>query len=369
MRAVLSLLALSACAEPVVEMRLVMPQQAPANFDLSCVKAVDVAPHREGISPIVDIGLRKYELGLADPCVDITSQTTFAGILDELRGQVSFDLDGLEAIQVRGRVGTCNDDPNFHEAIFYGGTLFDGGDVSIPLVPNISCSAKDTVKVRPFELIPMITDPLHACKPIIDNLAATFPGVMRPSKLDPAAPPITFEAGTGVAPLDGTGASTIPAFASTMQADACISVAHEGARGAGATCVNKNAPSLCGMPGEVELPLYPFILIEPVIDQAAIAVSGTYVIGTVWETNPAKPVADAMVMAPAGVKVDYLELRNGVLEVVRGATKTGPSGLFILYAPKAVSITIAAPGHQSRTLTVAGGFELPGSALAVLPKL
>ena len=369
MRAVLSLLALGACAEPVVDMRLVMPQQVPANFDLSCVKAVDVAPHRDGVAPIIDIGLRKFELKVDDPCVDISPQTSFAGVLDELRGQVSFDLDDLAGVQIRGRVGSCNDDPNYHEAIFYGGAVYDGGDINIPLIPNISCTGKEMQRVKPFELIPMIADPLHACKPIIDNLAATFPGVIRPSKLDPVTAPLTFEAGTGVAPLDGNGVSTIPTFSSTMQNDACIAVAHEGPKGSGGTCVNKNAPPLCGTAGDVELPLYPFILVEPIIDKAAIAESGTYVIGTVWETNPAKPVADATVTAPAGVKVDYVELKNGVLEVVRGGTKTGPSGLFILYSPKVVSVTIAAPGHQSRTLTVGGGFELPGSALAVLPKM
>jgi hypothetical protein len=171
MRTWLPLLALCGCAEPVVDMRLAMPAQVPQGFDLSCVRSVDVAPHRRGVTPLVDIGLRKRELGLDDPCVEIAPQTTFAGILDQLRGKVSFALDDdLAAIQIRGRVGSCADDPNYHEAIFYGGAVFDGGDLEIPIVPNISCSAKETVRVRPFEVMPMITDPTHACRaPVADS--------------------------------------------------------------------------------------------------------------------------------------------------------------------------------------------------------
>ena len=47
----------------------------------------------------------------------------------------------------------------------------------------------------------------------------------------------------------------------------------------------------------------------------------------------------------------------------------GPSGLFMLYSSEITTVSIAAPGHQTRTLTVGGGFELDGSILAVLPKL
>ena len=368
MRTWLFVLALGACAEPAYDMTLRLPQQMPANFDLSCVTAVDVVGHLQGEETAIDIGLRLGEEGERAPCVDIKSTTTFEGIRSQIAGKFSLDLEDLAGIQIRGRVGSCKDTPNFHEAIFYGGTTFDGGDVTIPLTPNISCSAKETYKMRPLDLSGMLADPMHACRSVTDNVA-TFAGDVRPTNMDPNMAALTFEAGTGVALLDSTGTASVQSFSGAADSSTCIAGVHEGNQSGGLTCINKNAPTLCGMPGDIEISVVPFVFTNTALNAPLYADSASVVLGTVWETNPNKPVTDAVVTAPAGVKVEYLTMRNGQPVVMAGATKTDANGLFMLYAPKVVSVMIAAPGHQTRTMTVAGGWELDGSALAVLPKL
>ncbi|MDQ3338654.1 MAG: hypothetical protein M4D80_26105 [Myxococcota bacterium] len=368
MRAVVLLSALVGCAEPVIDMSLKMPEM-PANFDLSCVTAIDVAAHELEDEAPMDVGFRLSLTGDRDPCVEIDPQTTFEGIRSQIAGKFTVDLPdgGLAGIQIRGRAGSCKDTPNYHEAIFYGGATFDGGSMTIPLTPNISCAAKETYKARPIEIAAMIADPTHACRAVTDAVS-TFGGNIRPSRLDPELPPLMFEAGASVAFL-AAGTAMIGSFSNTVFNDSCITVAHEGKGIAGVTCVNKGAPTLCGAPGEIEIPVYPFVFSNAAINGAAYEEAGTLVLGSVWETNPNKPVADAVVTTAPGVKVEYVELRNGQPEVVSGATKTGPSGLFILYSSKVTTVSIAAPGHQTRTLTVGGGYELDGTVLAVLPKM
>jgi hypothetical protein len=368
--AVVFALGASACAEPVFEMKL-KPPTMPSGFDLSCVTAVDVQAHEpfDEEAPI-DIGLRQeYGLERAE-CVDITPSTTWDAIRSQLAGQVSLDLpdDGLAGVQIRGRTGTCNDSPNFHEAIFYGAAPFNDGDMNIPVTANISCNARETYKVRPLELAAMIADPVHACRTTTDAIA-TFPGNIRPSLLAPELPPLTFEAGTGVALL-AAGTAMVQSFSGAMSSDTCVALAHEGNLIDGVTCVNKNAPTLCGMPGEIEVPVYPFVFASTAINPSAYGESGTLVLGSVWETNPNKPVENAVVTTTApNVKIEYLALTNNQPVVMPGATKTGPSGLFMVYSSKIITVSIAAPGHQTRTMTVGGGWELDGSVLAVLPKM
>lgn len=352
-------------------MSLQMPQQVPPNFDLSCVTAIDVSAHELDDEDPMDIGYRLYLTGDRDPCVEIEPQTTFEGIRAQIAGKFTLDLPdgGLAGIQIRGRMGSCKDTPNYHESIFYGGTTFDGGSMTIPLTPNISCAAKETHKARPLEIATMLADPAHACRAVTDAIS-TFAGNIRPSRLDPELAPLMFEAGTSVALLDAAGTATVTSFSNTMFNDSCITIAHEGQRVDGVTCVNRGAPTLCGAAGEVEIPVYPFVFSSTAINGDAYDEAGTLVLGSVWETNPNKPVADAVVTPSIpGVKVEYVELVNGQPQVVNGATKTGPSGLFMLYSSKVTTVSIAAPGHQTRTLTVGGGWELDGTALAVLPKL
>jgi hypothetical protein len=303
--------------------------------------------------------------------VEIDPQTTFQGIRSQISGRFTLDLpdNGLAGVQIRGRTGSCKDNPNYHEAIFYGGTTFDGGSMQIPLTPNISCAATETYKARPLEISAMIADPTHACRAVTDGIS-TFGGNIRPSRLDPELAPLMFEAGTAVALLDAAGTAMVGSFSNTMSNESCVTIAHEGQRIDGVTCINKGAPTLCGALGEVEVAVYPFVFSSTAINGEAYDEAGTLVVGSVWETNPNKPLADAVVTpSTPGVTIEYVELRNGQPEVVNGATKTGPSGLFMLYSSKVTTVSIAAPGHQTRTMTVGGGWELDGTALAVLPKL
>jgi hypothetical protein len=367
MRSYLFLIALGACTEPTNEMSLALPQQVPAGFDLSCVTAVDVVGHYDA-EEYLDIGLRLYDMGERAPCVEISPQTTFEGIRNQIAGKFSLDLEDLKGVQIRGRVGSCKDTPNYHEAIFYGGAPYAGGDMTIPLVPNISCAAKETYKVRPIDISAMMADPTHACHAVTDNLA-TFPGDIRRSNMDPELGGLIFEGGTSVALLDAAGTASVASFSSSNDSGTCIAVAHEGQAIAGLTCVNKNAATLCGTVGEVEVPVYPFVFASTAIDSVMYAESASVVLGSIWETNPNKPIAGASVTAPAGVKVDYLTMKNGQPVVMAGATTTDASGMFLLYADKVVTLTVNAPGHQQRMLTAAGGWELDGTLLAVLPKL
>jgi hypothetical protein len=365
MRSWFFLVALAACAEPTQEMTLQLPQM-PAGFDLSCVTAVDVVAHTDP-DDFLDVGLRYDDLGERAQCVEISSQTTFEGIRNQIAGQFSLDLEDLMGVQIRGRIGTCKDDPLYHEAIFYGGAAYTGGDMTIPLTPNISCTAKETYKVRPLDIAAMLADPTHACRPMADNIA-TFPGNVRPSDMDPELAPLIFEAGSTVALVDATGTASVPSFSNAMSNDTCIAMAHEGQAVDGMSCINKGAPTLCGAAGEIEFPAFPFVFSSTAVDATMYPDNGM-VLGSIWETNPNKPVAGATVTVPAGVKVQYLTMRNGQPVLIPGATATDASGLFILYSPKVISATISAPGHQQRTLTMSGAWEYDGYALAVLPKL
>src|SRR3954469_25591462 len=137
---------LGGCGDAAVDVTLKAPSsQVAALYDTSCVTAVEV---------YLDGG--NYPQDLNDytrDCVDIkTPGMTFAQVQDRIRGQFStkFPGSGFSGMELFAYNGTCGAaiDRDF-DLIFYGNEPYTGGDsLTVDLIPNISCTAKDYT-VRP----------------------------------------------------------------------------------------------------------------------------------------------------------------------------------------------------------------------------
>ena len=367
------------CAEPAVEMQLAMPASVPADFDLSCIGAVDVlgfsqAMLDEAPPDISDhVGFNNEQ----PACVNVSHATTFAELTDQLRGHVSVPLPvgGRTAIELRGRTGTCEQFPAGEGLIYGGGTYTSGAsNVAVALAANISCKATSTLRVQPIDMLALIADAAHACKPLADvaDGDAMLPAVIRPTRLTTktSGPDLMMlELGSDFQPLGTDGTATLASFTAAAP-DACIAVARESQTLQGSACVNRGVPTLCAADAStVELPVASSTKVEAAYDGALIAQYGLPVLGFAWERTATgkTPLAGATVTLtdPSRGTVVYLDIVNGNLQPAI-ATKTTAAGAFFVYTNGISAISVAAPSHKAQRLLVgAGGFP-DATALAVL---
>ena len=145
------------CADPVIEMSLRMPNanQMPANFDLSCVTAVDVVVAGN------DKGSDATPPDQTSKCIDLASgSSSFAALKTAIAGKVDLNLpqSGLAAVSLRGRAGNCAGDGRDYESVFYGGAGYIDGQESmtIPVVANISCDTKKNYAVSTVDVLSIV---------------------------------------------------------------------------------------------------------------------------------------------------------------------------------------------------------------------
>lgn len=358
------------CAEPAIELELRLPPSSsiPESFDLKCVSAIDVVALPENAEES-DIGQQFFYDRKRPPCVELDrAPENFTDIRNAMRGQIELPIpvEGLLGIQVRGRIGTCDDEPLYHEAIFYGGATYNDRDtITVPLVANISCNTRRDYEVRPVDLLALTAT--KACPaPISEGIV--FAGNIRPTLLTPKLEPLMFEAGSSfLKPMNGT--STISSY-SNMTTSSCVAAAYELDTEIGVTCINATAATVCGEPNEIELPTLPGPFLAESTDGSLAAQFGPPTFIGVWETLPAKlPLTGATVTLPEPEHGEVVYLDTTSTRFTPRAGSTGPNGMFAVYADRVMEITVSAPGHTARKLLVGGTPQLFGTGIAVLPRI
>ena len=367
--AALSLL-LAACADPAIDVKLVMPPAGSAAFDLSCVSAVDVLPLAKGDTLPLDIGAHDGTAGPAPACIDLaTAPTSFDDVEAQIRGKLDLPLPpgGLAGIEMRGRSGSCKDQP-LHDSIFFGAAPYEQGQGSlvIPVKHNISCDWSATYTVRPVNLPQLVTS--KTCAPVTTATVAAFDANLHPSELGGTFAPMVLEYGPSFAPL-AMGSASINSYRQSYGGSCIVAaVSDEAGLGEfGATCLNPGLPTACAQPGEVEIPVI-------VGDYGVQSVDSSQpydgaVLGAVWTKTPAAgPVTGATVTLDDGADatVVYTSVAMDKMTPIQGATATDATGGFIIYTNQVVGITVAAPGHPSQHLYVGSARDMPATVLPVL---
>lgn len=375
MRSWLFLLALGACADPVIDMSLSMPaaSQMPANFDVSCVSAVEV------VAVGHERGSQSTPADALSDCVDLArAPTSLADIRAQIAGKFQLNLpqSGLAGISIRGTTGKCADKNRYYEANWYGGaTYVDGQDgISIPVVPNISCNARKTYAVSTIDLLAISkTKQCAMAVPPAATLPLVFAGNIRPQMLGASFDRMVFEDGPSAVAPDAAGKAQIDSWTSAGPR-ACIAMGFDSGAGMAGSCINPSAPTLCGGPNEVELAMIDDIYAAASIDTSLVQQHGQPVFGAVWRQSPATtvtkaPIAGATVELedPSQGTVVYVSPGTSKLQPIAGATSTGPDGMFIIYLKGDATNVIVKSGASQQRYTVASQGDLPPTLLAVLP--
>jgi hypothetical protein len=125
----------------------------------------------------------------------------------------------------------------------------------------------------------------------------------------------------------------------------------------------------CTVRGESELlwvDPYVSYLIGEKLD--SVAEPGWYFVGVAWDPVAGAPVEGAVVEdLPAGSYALYVDLIGGSLRD-RSGVGTGPSGLFLVAGDTVGTVTLRAPGFQSRQAMIAVPMRTPSSAVVVLDR-
>lgn len=363
MRFAALLLLTSACADPVVEMELVLPQQS---MDTSCITAVEV--HANGAT------FPQVKEDRVISCIDIQPGATYAKVRDAIRGKFELDVPdtGLASLEIFGwsGVAACKDDMDpfvTPDLMFFGSGEYIGQDtIQLPLTPNLDC-ARSTVKVRLVDMFALLGGATCAnASTFADGEAGAGLGTLVPKAY-----------GKGVEMYGNIdGSSTIANLISfegytKTGAKSCLAIDGGSAMGGSTGCVI-GGNSVCAGAGEIEHVLLANDILanDANFDNSIAASFPGIVIGTIWNNGATKtPIAGATVeVSAAHGKVIYLDApTNGSTTLqVRPQASTGPSGLFMLYTDTLVNAKITANG-STRTVTLGATDELVAGAMIVMP--
>lgn len=359
----------AACAEPAVEMSLVLPPESA--HDLSCVTAVDLVALPVDDRGFLDIGDRSFDDDI--PCVELDGPAgSLEDIAASLRGrfELAIPSEGLAGVQLRGRGGRCDEIGSFHEAMFYGGAMYDDGSDALPIrvARNLSCDAQVTRTVRPIDLFTLVRTKECAAP---TEAGEIFAADVRPTLLDGDFPGVLLEVGESFGDLGPSGTVALQTFSRSF-AGTCPAVAWGGATSGGSVCLPDDVlerPRACAQAGEVELPVVSGNAPFAELDEDLLFGHPVLVFGAVWSnTGTRGPIAGATVTVDEGSEavIQYLDVGAANVTPLPDATATTASGAFVLHADGVVGLTIAAPGKPTRHIFVGSGTELPGTSLVVL---
>jgi hypothetical protein len=365
MRSLVAIVLLAACTDPVVDMELVLPNNA-ETFDTSCITAVEVRVTGGNYLQDPDDYRRS--------CIELTGGASYAAIRDSIRGkfEVAIPETGITGIEIYGWSGptACSYDNGpfvSPDLLFFGRGDYIGQDlVEIPVTPNLSC-ARSQVNVRMFDMFALVGG--ATCQ-----VAGTAVG----------------DAGVGVGTLvprlygkgskfygNLTGAPSTNNLASFMAPThtgpkSCLTFDGGSEMWGGSTgCVVGGTP-VCASAGEIEHAAVPNSVLANLgnFDAQLMAKFPGVVFGSVWSSGaPKTTLAGATVTVDsAHGKVIYMDPPNAAgLLVARGdQSGTGPSGLFALYTDTLVNAKITA-GGASRMVTLGAANETTAAAMIVMP--
>jgi hypothetical protein len=371
MKAAAILLALGACADPVIELSMKVPTSMPASFDMSCITAVEV------LAVGNERGTQSAPPDALGDCVDLTkAPASFADIRAGIAGKFELAIpeSGLAGVVLRGTKGTCADKTRLYEANFYGGAAYleDSESLSIPVVPNISCNTRTTYVVAPIDMLAL--DRTKSCAMAIPAAQGiVFAGNIRPQLLGDGFDRMIWEDGSSASSTNPAGKATVDSWTGATGPKSCIAIGYDGAGLAG-SCVNPTTAALCASPGEVELAMIDPIYAGASIETALVQQWGQPVFGAVYRQSPAAtvtkvPIASAIVELedPAQGTVVYVAPGASKLMPLAGATGTDPSGMFIVYIKGDATTVLVKSGGTQQRYTIASQGDLPPTLLAVLP--
>jgi hypothetical protein len=355
------LVGIAACADPVVDMKLVLPKSD--TMSPQCITAVEV--HANGTTyPSVQADQTRS-------CIEISAGNTYASVRDAIAGKFTLQVpeSGLASLEVYGLSGPlpCSDDDTPFAApnlLFFGSGDYIGQDtIDLPITPNLDC-ATEPVKVRMVDMFALMGGATCANAMMPDANAGVGLGTLAP-RLH----------GKGVelfGNLDGGDlASSVASFTGHTHVGTRSCLAIDGGNNdAGSLgCVIGGTP-VCAGAGELEAPYFSNAIADMAydLDSVSSAQFPDVIIGSVWSNGATKaPVSGATVEVDTNhAKVVYVEPANGgtTFQIRDGAT--GPSGLFILYTDTLVLAKIHA-GTSMRTVTLGAMDLTPAGAMIVMP--
>jgi hypothetical protein len=368
MRSVAVLLVFAACADPVVEMQLVLPKNAD-NFDTSCINAVEVRVTGANFLNDPD----DYERS----CIPIEGGTSYAAIREAIRGkfEVLIPDSGISGIEIYGWSGptaceiAAEDDPfESPNLLFAGRGDYIGQDrVDIPVVPNLSC-ARSQLTVKQTDMFALIGGKTCAQAGAADVIGASGIGI---------GTLMTRLYGKGAryyGNLDGgevIGGAAVSFTGPTVTGPrACLAMDIGDFNLGGSTSCVVGGASVCAGPGEVEVASIPYALLgTDNLDTSLMTKFPVHVLATVWSNaTPRTLLSGATVQIdPNHAKVIYLDPPNtaGIMVARADQSSTGPSGLFALYADSVVAVKVTA-GAATRTVTLGSPNEFSGAAMIVM---
>lgn len=353
-----ALLLLSACADPAIEMHLVLPQQEP-QMDLSCISAVKLDAFGN------DQGDANHPAEIKTDCVDLPrAATSFADLASMMHGRFTAPLpsSGLLGVQVHAFAGHCSDMLDPYEAMIYGGAPGGATDLAVPLYANISCGTTATYTVHPIDLTAA-----GACTPTTTGYA--YAADIRPSLMGGTFPRMYVDYGISAANMGADGTAQVASYNAIMGAG-CIAAGYADTNAAryGLSCVDVAKPTLCGgAPGTVEVGVVPN-LYYGYYDHQLGQQYGAPTFSVAYDISTKTAITGATVTIDQGDgQVVYVEPGAGTL--TPHAAPTGASGMFLVYGKGAVAITVAAPGQVSQHYIVAGTPQEPSTLIAALPKM
>ena len=278
----------SACAEPVIELSLQLPSaaQLPEGFDLSCVSTVDVVAIGQDQDDFDDgfFDLTYQCVESREPAPELHRSAAPA----RRTGQIELPASGLAGIELRGIPGTCADRVRYQEAPFYGGAVYlEGMDqLTIPVVPNISCDRKQTYTVVPIDLL--ATTQSGQCTPPGGQDPIVFGGNIRPRMLGREFGTMDFDYGASAMEPDQAGKAVIASYAGAV-GPSCIAMGFESSTMFAGSCINRGSPTACAAPGELELPVMNGVVAAMSVETELVKTYGEPVFGAVWRASGAGP--------------------------------------------------------------------------------
>jgi hypothetical protein len=355
-------LGVAACAEPVIELSLRLPDtDEGGDFNTSCAAAIEVFATGKNY-PEDPNDFRR-------DCIQISDQPTFRDIKDAMAGKFELQIpdSGLASVEIYGRTGDCNtpDDLLPQDLVFFGAAKYAGGEaLSIKLTGNLSCT-KQEVTIRPVDMMALIATKDCAMAKLADTLeAGAETGTLSPHLTNETCWSGGYESYSSLT----NGIATFMSY-TTVGPETCLGVSGYNETMDSYSCVIPG-PSACALANEIEVAALPYELADRSLDSSLMSTWHGALFGAVWANTPAKgPVAGARVTVdPELGQVVYVEPNAAGSQLVpTGASATGPSGMFMLYTSKMVDVTVEDRSARRRTMKLTAIDFAPSTALVVLP--
>ena len=363
MRITVAIVLAAACAEPVVEMQLMLPKNADA-YDTSCITAVEVRVNGGNYA--------NDDTDFTRSCMELKAGATYASVRDAIRGKFSVTIpdSGMSGIEVYGWSGpsACKESDNpfvTPDLLFFGKGDYIGQDrVDIPLTPNVSCT-RNEVKLRMYDMFALIGGATCDVAGTIAGEGGAGIGTLVPRMFSEGSEFFGNLAGANMM-------GNLVTFTGPTQAGSksCLAIDGGSDMTGGSTGCVLSGPSVCAAAGEIEHAIIPYSVLENAgnYDPALMVQFPGIIFGSVWTGGATKaPIGGATIeIDPAHGKVIYLDPPNAQgLLVARGGTSTGPSGLFALYTDTVASVKITANG-QTKTVQLGATDDRYAAAMIVM---